>query len=279
MCRLYGLHATHPTKIHCELLHVQNSFIRQAVQDANGYSNPHGWGIGVVEGGVVSFKRQVDPAHSSSKYRSAALRTYAQTVIAHLRRATVGEPSLENTHPFRWRDSFLAHNGHIDHFEEVKPRILDALPPERRQAIRGSTDSEHFLHLVLTAYLEDGAGSMQQALQQAVVRLRRWVNEASGEGEGGLGLNTLWVHQGKLAGTRLDRTLWVRSRDRAMECDVCGERHANPGGEPYRSVEFASERLTARGWEPIPDESVFWVDEDYEVHVEAMVNPKQGGGD
>lgn len=270
MCRLYGLQATHPTKVHCELLHVQNAFIQQAVEDATGFANPHGWGICMVSDEEVTCRRQVDPAHSSEEYREAAFQMQGEAVVAHLRRATVGEPRLENTHPFRWEDSFLAHNGHIDHFEEVQPLLVDALPDERRQAIGGETDSEHFFQLLIHEYLDRGAASMADALHRASARLRRWIREVSPTGGGGLGLNTLWVFDGKLAGTRLDRTLWVRRRDSTYECERCGDDHADPGDGPYRAIEFASEKLTARGWEPIPDESVFWVDENCELHVERM---------
>ncbi len=66
------------------------------------------------------------------------------------------------------------------------------------------------------------------------------------------------------------RTLWYRKRDCTFECETCGEAHANPDGQEYHSVEFASERLTATGWERVPEESVFWVDEDFQIHFEPM---------
>ena len=263
MCRLYAMIATHPTKVHCELLHVQNSLIEQASEDEKGFSNPHGWGLCLVSDGAMRCKRQADPAHESEKYRSASLRAYAEVVLAHLRRATVGEPRIENTHPFQWNRSVLAHNGHVDHFEIVKEWLLDELPDDRREAIRGSTDSEHFHQLVLTEYIDRGAPSMHQALQRAALRLRSWVRDAAGEREGGLGLNILWAHEESLAGSRLDRTLWYRKRDCTFRCDTCGEAHAEPGDEEYHSVEFASERLTATGWERVPEESAFWVDDDF----------------
>lgn len=271
MCRLYGIRSTHPTKVHCELLHVQNSLFGQSQMDSRGFANPHGWGIGMYCDGETVCRRQADPAHESPDYRSASVDTYAKTVIAHVRRATVGEPRLENTHPFCCGNSFMAHNGHVDHFEIVGQQLRDYLPEHRREAICGTTDSEHFFQLILTEYVEGDADSMHEALQQATVRLRRWVRQAPGEGEGGLGLNTLWVHEGNMAGTRLDRTLWMRCRDVDPKCPVCGEHHADTGDEPYRFIEFASERLTIdENWEPVPEESVFWVDDGFNVQVEPM---------
>lgn len=275
MCRLYGICATHPTKIHCELLHVQNSLFGQSRMDSRGYANPHGWGIGVYRDGHTTRRRQADPAHESEKFRATSLDTHAETALAHVRRATVGEPRLENTHPFLHGNSFLAHNGHVDHFEIVGKKIRDYLPRHRRDAIEGTTDSEHFFQLVLHEYVDVGADSMKAALQRASRRLRQWVREAPGEGEGGLGLNILWVFDGKLVGSRLDRTLWVRTRESDEDCNICGGRHADPGDEPYRFIEFASERLTTDDtWEPVPEESVFWIDDDFEVQFEPMARPQ-----
>lgn len=276
MCRLYGIRATHPTKIHCELLHVQNSLFGQAREDSRGFANPHGWGIATYKNGHTDCRRQADPAHESEKYRRTSMDTYAETAVAHVRRATVGEPRLKNTHPFCFDDSFLAHNGHVDHFEVVGEQIRDHLPDHRRDAIEGTTDSEHFFQLVLNEYLEQGADSMHQALQRAATRLRRWVRASPGEGEGGLGLNTLWVHDGQLAGTRLDRTLWMRTTTSVDRCEICGQQHAEPGEEQYRFIEFASERLSdRRGWEPVPEESVFWIDDDFRVQIEPMKRPDE----
>ena len=272
MCRLYGIRSTHYTKIHCELLSVQNSLIGQAEEDSRGYPNPHGWGIGMYRDGKTICRRQEDPAHKSEKYRETSMDTHAETAIAHIRRATVGEPRLENTHPFCTDNSFLAHNGHVDHFEVVGEDIREFLPEQRCDAIEGSTDSEHFFQLVLHEYEDRGADTMHQALQRATKRLRQWVRAAPGEGEGGLGLNILWVYDGQLAGSRLDRTLWMRCRDTDPICPICDQHHADVGDEPYRFIEFASERLTMDdNWEPVPDYSVFWIDDEYEVQFEPML--------
>ncbi|MFB6099186.1 MAG: class II glutamine amidotransferase, partial [Salinibacter sp.] len=111
MCRLYGLQATHPTRSACELLDAQNAMIQQSREDARGLSNPHGWGMGQVTDGTTSCFRQVEPAAESESYREEALKTEGTTVLAHVRRATVGDPSHANTHPFRHGPALLIHNG------------------------------------------------------------------------------------------------------------------------------------------------------------------------
>ncbi|MFB6351555.1 MAG: class II glutamine amidotransferase [Bradymonadaceae bacterium] len=204
MCRLYGMIATHPTRAECELIDAQNSLIEQAVEDRRGLENPHGWGIGVVRDGGTECARQVEPANSSDDFRQRAIQTEADTLIAHVRRATVGEPLYENTHPFRNGGSFLAHNGHVGRFDDVRPKLLEALPESDRDRIGGTTDSEHFFQLALSHYRE--TDSRTEALRRAAVQLRDWTRAIGGETE--LYLNTLWGDDGLLVGTKLERSLW-----------------------------------------------------------------------
>lgn len=267
MCRLYGIRASHPTRVSCELLLAQNALIRQSERDTRGLDNPHGWGIATVRGGEVEVARQVGPADESEDYRREALETSAETVVAHIRRATVGQPTELNTHPFRAGGSLLAHNGHIGHFDVIRPKLLEHLGPSRSEAIRGSTDSEHFFHLVL-AELEE-AGEPMEALRRAADRVWRWGDAL--EVPAPLFLNTLFVHEGQLYGTRLDRTLWVLERSAALTCPVCGQRHAEPPSrEDYRAIVLASERITDEPWQRVPEASVFRITEDLRLEVRAL---------
>lgn len=267
MCRLYGIRASHPTRVACELLVAQNALIRQSQRDTRGLDNPHGWGIATVRGGVVDLARQVGPADESEAYRREALESSAETVVAHIRRATVGQPSEHNTHPFHSGESLLVHNGHIGHFDVIRPRLLEHIGPDRSRAIRGSTDSEHFFHLVL-AELEEARDPLE-ALRRAADRVWGWGDALDQPAP--LFLNTLFVHRGQLYGTRLDRTLWVLERSEALVCPICGERHAEPpAGEAYRAVVLASERITDEPWQRVPEASVFRVTEDLRLEVRSL---------
>ena len=268
MCRLYGLRASHPTTVACELLDAQNALIRQADRDGRGLENPHGWGIGwVEEDGTARCERQAGPADESAEFRGHALSVRSRVVIAHVRRATVGGTRLANTHPFRDGDTFLAHNGHVGHFDLLGPMLRAALPPARRAAIRGSTDSEQFFQLVRAEM--DGGADPVAALRAAADQVWAW--GAALDAPTPLFLNTLMVHEGELFGTRLDRTLWVLERDAAPVCARCGLAHANVApGEPYRAVIFASERLSDEDWRRVPEASVFRVTHDLRLEVAAL---------
>lgn len=261
MCRLYGLAATHPTRVECELIDAQNSLFHQSRHDARGMENPHGWGMGWYRAGQLRCERQVQPADESEEYRRTAAETSGEVVIAHVRRATVGSPRIENTHPFRHGESLLAHNGHIDQFENVRPAMLERMNLLNREAIQGTTDSEHFFQLALSMLDGDAPESMREALVEAVQYVRE--HFPGEEGEQTLSLNTLFGHEGQLAGSRLHRSLWYTVRDEPGTCGVCGKAHYevdNP--EDYRAIVVASERITDEDWQPVPNGSTFVVHRD-----------------
>ncbi len=290
MCRLYGLQATHPTRPACELLEAQNAVIEQSREDARGLSNPHGWGMGHVANGTTSCFRQVEPATESPDYRKKALGAEGATVLAHVRRATVGDPSHANTHPFRHGPALLIHNGHVPAFDRVRPRLLDRLDADRRQSVRGTTDSEHVLALLLQLRDEAPSEPLHTTTREAVHLIQEWVADVREEATVGttdedyhslshdelekiLGLNLLWTDGRTLGGSRLNRTLWAVQRDRVQTCSICGQAHADPPDDSsYRSTTLASERLTDEEWTEVPNGSVFQVDADGTLHLETL-NP------
>jgi glutamine amidotransferase len=281
MCRLYGLQATHPTRAACELLDAQNALIQQSRQDARGLSNPHGWGMGRITNGTTSCARQVGPASESATYRESALQAEGTTVLAHVRRATVGDPSPVNTHPFRHGPALLIHNGHVPAFGAVKPRLRDRLSDTRAEAVQGSTDSEHVLALLLQLRDETPAAPLRVVTGRAIHLLQTWCADADSSVETGvsdvafddpdalpddvlhgtLALNLLWTDGTTLAGSRLNRTLYTLERTDPRHCPVCDADHAAAEGEPYRATVLASERITDdEDWAEVPNGSVFSVD-------------------
>ncbi|MGM0559186.1 MAG: class II glutamine amidotransferase [Myxococcota bacterium] len=269
MCRLYGMRASHRTEVGCELIEAQNSLIRQSERDARGLSNPHGWGIGRWAGKFVDCQRVAEPASVDEDFRMGAATLEGKTILAHIRRATVGSPKLVNTHPFLFEHSMLAHNGHIPDFAQVRPKMLDAMTEQHRGAILGDTDSEHFFHLLLSIREREDL-TMHDGLTRAVVQVYRLAKDLAPDDE--VGLNFLWTEEEKLVGCRLNRELWYTKREGRHRCEVCGGYHTTaPEGADYRSTVLASEKITdSESWQEVPNASVFWIDKNEDLHIREL---------
>jgi predicted glutamine amidotransferase len=131
MCQLLGMNCNIPTDI---------CFSFTGFQKRGGETDVHadGWGIAFFEGkGVRLF---LDPQPSAQSPVAELVRSYpirSLNVIAHIRKATQGIVSLENTHPFLrelWgRYWVFAHNGNLPEFQ---PPLNGSFLPV------GNTDSE-----------------------------------------------------------------------------------------------------------------------------------------
>lgn len=131
MCQLLGMNCNVPTDI---------CFSFTGFQQRGGGTDVHadGWGIAFFEGkGVRLF---LDPQPSATSTIAELVRHYpirSLNVIAHIRKATQGVVSLENTHPFQrelWGQYWVfAHNGNLPQFQ---PELDGSFRPV------GNTDSE-----------------------------------------------------------------------------------------------------------------------------------------
>ena len=107
------------------------------------------WGIGFYQGDEVLHKKQPAPNGEPVEWTTIAENLKTDCAIAHVRQATVGGFSVDNTHPFRLRQWLFAHVGTIGRFDEIQAQLRAGLPDFLRRNIRGSSDSELFFHLIL----------------------------------------------------------------------------------------------------------------------------------
>jgi glutamine amidotransferase len=183
-----------------------------------------------------------------------------------------------NTHPFRHGSALLIHNGHVPAFDAVRPRLLDHIDADHERLIQGATDSEHVLALLLQIRDQRPEAPLHEITRRAIQHVQTWVREAREDATVQptksdvtalshedivdiLGLNLLWTDGTRLAGSRLNRTLWHLERTTPPTCSICGQVHAHPPGDtPYRASVLASERITEEDWSAVPNGSVFTVD-------------------
>jgi glutamine amidotransferase len=274
VCRYFALRATAPTRVECCLVQAPNSLLAQSRLDLRGFENADGWGIaahgGGADGGADSsvdwvIERRPQPAHDDRWFQAAAARTQATTVVAHVRHATVGTVALENTHPFDHAGWTFVHNGTVPYFADVRPRLLAATAPGHRAAIRGSTDSEHLFHLILSTHEEAPARPLVASLQLALEQVIGWCRAIGQEPH--LGLNVLLSDGLRMVGSRWQRELHYLERARSAACPVCGAEHAAGAPAGYRALLIASEPITPEPWPEVPERSVFEVTPDLRLRV------------
>lgn len=269
MCRLYGFRANEPTRVECSLVHAQNALMEQSVMDAEGLTHGHGWGVAEHPDGVPLVEKQAWAAYHGEHFRKTAARVYARTVIAHVRRATVGPPGLENTHPFVHGVWLFAHNGTVPNFDRVRERLLEELDPLHRSEIHGSTDSEHVFRYLLTLWMQEPERPLIETLRICLQNVIAWCREIDPKKR--IGLNVLWANGENLLGSRLNRTLWYVERDGIVPCEICGQSHVHHSPKQhYRAVEIASEPITQEHWLQVPNGTVFGVDPDFALRIEPL---------
>lgn len=161
---------------------------RQERDAINGYAGERrAWGIGFYQGDEVLHKKQPTADGEPVDWDNVARDVRTDCAIAHVRHATVGGFSVDNTHPFRFRHWLFAHVGTLALADGQQAKLLESLPDYLRRNIRGHTDSELFLHLILASLHDAGVietydpdrGAVLDALREATAK----VDAASKEGE------------------------------------------------------------------------------------------------
>ena len=269
MCRLYGFHATEPTRLECSLVRAQNALMAQSKMDREGLTHGHGWGVAEHPDGLPFVEKQAWAAYHGEHFKKTAKRLYSRMAIAHVRRATVGRPGLENTHPFVHGVWLFAHNGTVPDFERVREALLPELDELHRSEIHGTTDSEHIFRYLLTLWQRHPERSLVAILRDGLEQVITWATEINAAAK--ISLNLLWSNGEELVGSRLNRTLWYLERDGLMHCEICGETHVHHDPKrPYRAVEVASEPITQERWLQVPNGTVFTIDPDKRLRIEQM---------
>jgi glutamine amidotransferase len=144
MCRLFGCRSREASGVAHEMLHGANSLRTQSRE------HPDGWGLGWYEAGVPRVVRSLTPAHGDADFERLSHYVRALTVMAHVRKASIGKVAPENTHPFQRGPWLFAHNGTLPGWERARPLLEERIAPALREHVRGETDSERCFHLFLT---------------------------------------------------------------------------------------------------------------------------------
>ena len=88
-------------------LSADNALIQQSER------NPDGWGVAYYIGGAPHVVKSVSTAVSDEMFRRVSGVVTSETVLAHVRKATQGQLTVFDTHPFQYGSWVMVHNGNI----------------------------------------------------------------------------------------------------------------------------------------------------------------------
>lgn len=144
MCRLFGFRSVLESGVHQSLLSADNAIIQQSEK------HPDGWGVAYYKMKCPHVIKMDDQAKTSGIFQKVSGIVSSNTVLAHIRKSTVGDKGPLNTHPFQFGQWTFAHNGNIIDYDKHRKTLLGLVDKEFQPFILGDTDSELLFYVLLT---------------------------------------------------------------------------------------------------------------------------------
>jgi predicted glutamine amidotransferase len=270
------------------LLKPANSLVHQSYSagEMPEILNGDGFGIGWYVQSISErpgLFRAITPAWSNRNLHHNAPLIRTDCLFAHIRAATEGSITEDNTHPFSFGRFLMMHNGSIPQFQRIRRNLLALLDDDVFHWIKGQTDSEHVFALMMQHIREmRGSGprltesQIQQCFQKTFDVVQQLKVDA-GTGDEVSNFNLMVTNGRRIFGTRYSsnpdketRTLYY-SEGTGFKCEdgVC---NMTGDGLKVETVLIVSEKLTENEdeWNVIPQNHFIAVDKDLQVHLSPM---------
>lgn len=273
MCRLFAFRSVIPSQVHRSLMAADNALGAQSDKHRDG------WGVAFYVDDAPHITRSPTTAIDDHLFHRVSGIVASETVLAHVRKATVGANSVLNCHPFQYGRWTMAHNGEIRDFEKHRADLREFVDSGLRRYILGDTDSEVIFFVFLTFLrrraplnarfaLEDVFG----ALRETITLIRKRCDTGSPEEDA---LLTIIVTDGTLmAATQGGKELFVstyktRCADR-NECKSLSPECEAPTQTGYvNHLVLSSERMGGENvWLPLEFGEIIGVDARMRLHRE-----------
>jgi predicted glutamine amidotransferase len=138
MCRLFGLSAgAEPVSARIWLLEAPDSLADQS------HHNPDGTGLGIFDGRRPVVHKAPIAAFDDAAFAREARDERSSSFLAHIRFASTGAKTIENTHPFEQDGRLFAHNGVLQGLEQIEAEL-----GADTALLQGQTDSERLFALI-----------------------------------------------------------------------------------------------------------------------------------
>jgi glutamine amidotransferase len=226
MCRIFGFRSVIKSQVHRSLVAADNAL---GVQSGD---HPDGWGVAYYIDGAPHITRSPTTAVSDQLFHRVSGVVSSETVLAHVRKATRGDLTVLNCHPFQHGRWVFAHNGDIPDFETKRKEVEAHIAPRLRRFILGETDSEVVFFLFLTHLSAHGDLGGRLSIDHVTAALRTTTalirEVCDGDGDDEKSLLTLLVTDGHvMAAVHGGKGLfWSTYKER------CGDRNDCPNLAP-----------------------------------------------
>ena len=267
MCRLFGMSGgREPVQATFWLLEAPDSLAQQSRRE------PDGTGLGWYEGERPVIAKQPLAAYQDEAFAREAREVTSRTFVAHVRYASTGAVSPENTHPFEQRGRLFAHNGVIQDVDRLDQELGDA-----KSLVQGETDSERFFALITREIERDGEASGEPSgdIGRAIARAAGWIADNLPV----FALNLILINATELWALRYPDTheLFVLERDAGGPTGQRHLEHASARGSMRvrsgdlagrRAVIVASEQMDEdAGWRALSSGELLHIDPDLKVTI------------
>jgi glutamine amidotransferase len=269
MCRLFGFRSVIQSRVHRSLLAAENALGFQSNQ------HPDGWGVAYYVDGTPHLARSAATAMGDSLFHRLSGVVSSETVVAHVRKATQGDKTILNCHPFQHGRWVFAHNGDVPDFERHRARLVEAVAPDLRRFILGETDSEVIFFILLSMLRREKAlvaGRSAHELASAVRDTTQAVRSICTGSTKELLLTFLVTNGDTLVASNGGKELYLstyktRCADRGVCSRLSPECEAPSTTGRVNHCIVSSEPLQGENvWEPLAPGDVVGVDASMTVH-------------
>lgn len=179
MCRFIA-YIGNPIILDEVLFKPKNSLIQQSIraretdEPLNGDGFGLGWYAQEIDPQPAVFV-SLQPAWNDRNLKYIAPKIRSTCFFAHVRAASQGDVSLQNSHPFHYKRFLFMHNGEIAGFRVIKRYMRRQLSDEVYDWIQGQTDSEHMFAIFIETFLKNkghfNAEDIADAFEETIAQI------------------------------------------------------------------------------------------------------------